>query len=257
MVCTWTTIERYGRTATGLFVPSTRMCRLISSRSNSLPGILPDPTTDDLVATGFNRCHVTTNEGGSIKEEVYVRNVVDRVVTTGTVFMGMTLECSRCHDHKYDPITMRDVYSMFAFFNSLDGNAMDGNKARHAPIVQLPTLEQSGERERLTAEIAVLKKEIGDAVASINLTSENTTDDENTQASESNPNETHGSLANWIRNQRESPTKGIPKPVSNALKADESDRTAAQESLLRDYFVEHVFTPARDVCSTTRKIETT
>ena len=120
--------------------------------------LLSEPTSDDLIATGFNRCHVTTNEGGSIKEEVYVRNVVDRVVTTGTVFLGMTLECTRCHDHKYDPITMRDFYSLFAFFNSLDGNAMDGNKARHEPILELPTPEQASEVERLNNEITELKK---------------------------------------------------------------------------------------------------
>ncbi len=86
--------------------------------------LLPDPTKDQLIATGFNRCHVTTSEGGSIEEEVYVRNVVDRVVTVGTVFMGLTLECTRCHDHKYDSLTMNDFYSLFAFFNSLDGNPL-------------------------------------------------------------------------------------------------------------------------------------
>ncbi len=96
--------------------------------------LLPDPTLDQLIATGFNRCHVTTNEGGVIKEEVYVRNVIDRVVTTGTVFMGVTLECTRCHNHKYDPFTMKDFYSLFAYFNSLDGDAMDGNRKDPAPL---------------------------------------------------------------------------------------------------------------------------
>ena len=110
--------------------------------------LLPNATLDQKVASGFNRCHVTTNEGGSIKEEVYVRNVVDRVSTTGTVFMGLTLECSRCHDHKYDPFTMKDFYSLFAFFNSLDGNAMDGNRKNHAPIEKVPSKAQ---REKLAA----------------------------------------------------------------------------------------------------------
>ena len=91
--------------------------------------LLPDPTSDQLIATGFNRCNVTTNEGGSIEEEVYVRNVVDRVVTFGTVFMGLTLECTRCHDHKYDPLTMNDFYSLFAYFNSLDGKP-DGRQSQ-------------------------------------------------------------------------------------------------------------------------------
>ena len=102
--------------------------------------LLPDATVDQFVATGFNRCHVTTGEGGSIVEEVYVRNVVDRVVTTGTVFLGMTFDCTRCHDHKYDPFTQRDFYSMFAFFNSIGGAPMDGNKKDHAPVVKVLTM---------------------------------------------------------------------------------------------------------------------
>ena len=104
--------------------------------------LLPQPTLDDRIATGFDRCNVSTNEGGSIEEEVYVRNVVDRVVTTGTVFLGLTMECTRCHDHKFDPLTMRDFYSMFAFFNSIDGPAMDGNVKDTKPTVQAPNKEQ-------------------------------------------------------------------------------------------------------------------
>ncbi len=98
--------------------------------------LLPNPTLDQLIATGFNRCHVSTSEGGSIEEEVYVRNVVDQVDTNGTVFLGLTIGCARCHDHKYDPIRMKDYYQLFAFFNNIDGPALDGNSAKWAPIVQ-------------------------------------------------------------------------------------------------------------------------
>jgi len=70
--------------------------------------LLPNPTLDQIIATGFNRCHVSTNEGGSIEEEVYVRNVVDQVDTNGIVFLGLSTGCARCHDHKYDPIRMKD-----------------------------------------------------------------------------------------------------------------------------------------------------
>jgi hypothetical protein len=116
--------------------------------------LLPEPTTDQMVATGFNRCHVTTSEGGSIEEEVYVRNVVDRVTTTGTVFMGLTLECTRCHDHKYDPLTMKDFYSMFAFFNNIDGGALDGNKKDPAPVLRVATPEQEQQIETLRKQLA-------------------------------------------------------------------------------------------------------
>ena len=114
--------------------------------------LLPDATLEQLVATGFCRCHVTTNEGGSIEEEVYVRNVVDRVVTTGTVFLGLTLECTRCHNHKYDPLTMHDFYSLFAFFNSLDGPALDGNVKDTHPIVHAPTKDQAKQLDELHAK---------------------------------------------------------------------------------------------------------
>ena len=105
--------------------------------------LLPEPTEDQLIATGFNRCHVTTAEGGSITEEVYVRNVVDRVVTFGTVTMGLTLDCTRCHNHKFDPFTQEDFYSLFAFFNNLDGSPLDGNAKRHRPLLRMPTEEQN------------------------------------------------------------------------------------------------------------------
>jgi hypothetical protein len=124
--------------------------------------LLPNPTRQQLIATGFNRSHVTTNEGGSIKEEVYVRNVVDRVVTTGTVFMGLTLECTRCHDHKYDPLTMKDFYSLFAYFNSLDGDPMDGNRKDPAPVIRVPTDEQERQLEDLAQQIAAVEQKLKD-----------------------------------------------------------------------------------------------
>jgi len=100
--------------------------------------LLPDATQDQLVASGYNRCNVTTSEGGSIKEEVYTRNVIDRVETTGTIWLGMTTGCAVCHDHKYDPISQKEFYELFAFFNSFDGNPMDNNRADHAPALRLP-----------------------------------------------------------------------------------------------------------------------
>ena len=129
--CTWTTTARSGPTATGSSRRSTPTSRSTSSSSSSSPATCcPNPTLDQLVATGFNRCHVTTSEGGSIEEEVYVRNVVDQVDTNGTVFLGLTVGCARCHDHKYDPIRTKDYYQLFAFFNNIDGPALDGNVAQ-------------------------------------------------------------------------------------------------------------------------------
>jgi mono/diheme cytochrome c family protein len=129
--------------------------------------LLPGATLDQIVATGFNRCHVTTSEGGSIEEEVYVRNVVDRVETAGTVFMGLTVGCCRCHDHKFDPIKQKEFYQLFAFFNNLDGPALDGNAALPAPTVRIPTAEQGAELERVQQKIAALRKQIEAEVARV------------------------------------------------------------------------------------------
>jgi mono/diheme cytochrome c family protein len=127
--------------------------------------LLPSPTLDQLVATGFNRCHVTTSEGGSIEEEVYVRNVLDRVETMGTVFMGLTVGCCRCHDHKFDPIKSKEFYQLFAFFNNLDGPALDGNAALPAPIVRVPTAEQRARLDQVRQTITSLRGHIDDEAA--------------------------------------------------------------------------------------------
>jgi len=86
--------------------------------------LLPSPTQDQLIATAFNRLHRQTNEGGSINEEFIVEYAADRVQTFGTTVLGLTLDCARCHDHKYDPITQRDYYSFVAFFNNIDESGM-------------------------------------------------------------------------------------------------------------------------------------
>lgn len=82
--------------------------------------LLPDPTRDQRIATTFNRLAQQSNEAGSHPEEFRIEQVADRVHTNGTAFLGLTLECARCHDHKFDPLTMKDYYSMAAFLNNID-----------------------------------------------------------------------------------------------------------------------------------------
>ena len=127
--------------------------------------LLPNPTTEQLVATGFNRAHVTTAEGGSIKEEVYVRNVKDRIDTFGTLFLGLTVTCAGCHNHKFDPISQKDYYSLFAYFNSLDGDPMDGNKKDHAPVIRVESPQNKEVVAKLQDEIKATRSKINQAVA--------------------------------------------------------------------------------------------
>ncbi len=90
--------------------------------------LLDEPDTDQVIATGFNRNHMYNGEGGRIPEETRVENVFDRVETVGTVWMGLTLTCARCHDHKFDPLSQREYYSLFDFFNqtSETGSGFNG-----------------------------------------------------------------------------------------------------------------------------------
>ncbi|MFO0881049.1 MAG: PSD1 and planctomycete cytochrome C domain-containing protein [Gemmataceae bacterium] len=128
--------------------------------------LLPGAKTDDLVATGFNRAHVTTSEGGVISEEVHIQNVNDRVETLGTVVFGMTVVCSKCHDHKFDPLTMKDFYSLSAFFNSLEGNPLDGNAARHPPTISVPGPEQEAQLAAVDKKLQAARKDLAARAAS-------------------------------------------------------------------------------------------
>lgn len=129
--------------------------------------LLPGATRDQHVASGFNRAHVTTNEGGSIVDEVRFRNVVDRTSTMGTAFLGLTLGCAVCHDHKFDPISQREFFSFYAFFNNLDGKAMDDNVEAPAPVIRVPSREQELEIARLEGLIADIEEEVEVVLAGI------------------------------------------------------------------------------------------
>lgn len=100
--------------------------------------LLPDRNFLTQVATGFNRNHRINSEGGSIPDEWIVEYVADRVETTGTMFLGLTLTCSRCHDHKYDPISQQDFYRLFAFFNNIDEAGLGPNNGNSPPFIDVP-----------------------------------------------------------------------------------------------------------------------
>ena len=124
--------------------------------------LLPNATISQKVATGFNRNHVLTTEGGIIEEEYHVEYVADRVHTTSTVFLALSMQCARCHDHKYDPISQRDYYQFASFFNNVPDKVVSYNQARMAePLLKVPSPEQTAglaKIEHRTQEIDALLK---------------------------------------------------------------------------------------------------
>ena len=92
--------------------------------------LLPNATLEQKIASGFNRNHMINFEGGAIPEEYQTAYIVDRVNTTGTVWLGLTVGCAQCHDHKYDPITQKEYYQLYAFFNNVPENGLDGRKGQ-------------------------------------------------------------------------------------------------------------------------------
>lgn len=127
--------------------------------------LLPGATKDQRLATAFNRLHCQNEEGGVVEEEFRVAYVVDRVTTFGTAFLGLTLECTRCHDHKYDPLTMRDFYSLFAFFQNIPeaGQTTYWGGSMPTPTLLLPTEEQDIQLTRLEEAIRDAEKAVAEA----------------------------------------------------------------------------------------------
>jgi hypothetical protein len=122
--------------------------------------LLENPTLDQRIASGFNRNHMINFEGGAIPEEYHNAYIVDRVNTTGTVWLGLTIGCTQCHDHKYDPLTQREFYQLYAFFHNVPENGLDGRTGNAAPLVKAPSAEQQARLDELAAAIGELESRI-------------------------------------------------------------------------------------------------
>ena len=135
--------------------------------------LLPDPTRDQIVATGFHRNLRLNGEGGRIVEEWAAETVIDRVETTGATWLGLTVGCCRCHDHKFDPITQKEFYQLFAFFNSNEENgvldefkgsaAEKRNGGNSRPVLALPTPADEAEAARLEEAVQAADQRVTNA----------------------------------------------------------------------------------------------
>ena len=123
--------------------------------------MLPNPTVDQMIATGFHRNTPSNYEGGIDFEQYRVEAVVDRVSTTGAAFLGLTLGCARCHDHKFDPISQKEFYQIFAYFNNVDEITSEAERYDfNRPILEVPAPEEIARKKAFDAQWSVLSKEL-------------------------------------------------------------------------------------------------
>ncbi|MEM7013885.1 MAG: DUF1549 and DUF1553 domain-containing protein, partial [Verrucomicrobiota bacterium] len=132
--------------------------------------LMPNASQDQLVASGFHRLHLIIDRGTMLPEESHVRNVIDRVTSVGTAFMGLTVQCAVCHDHKYDPITARDFFQLYAFFNNIDATPETGGRSGpdfkrglQPPYIDLTTPDQLKKRAEWAKKEADAKAKLASA----------------------------------------------------------------------------------------------
>ena len=124
--------------------------------------LLPNPTQEQITATGFNRLHRMMAETGSNPDEYWVENVLDRTTTMGTVWLGLTLGCARCHDHKFDPIAQKEVYQFYSFFNNNAESGVGLKGGNAPPVIAAPTPEQRAKLKTLEDQVKAAEEQVAE-----------------------------------------------------------------------------------------------
>ncbi|TWT39927.1 Planctomycete cytochrome C [Thalassoglobus neptunius] len=167
--------------------------------------LLPDPTFEQKLATGFCRNHMINGEGGRIAEENRVDYVMDMTETTGTLWLGLTLNCCRCHDHKFDPLRQKDYYSLFSFFNQTPVTGRGGDP-QTAPVLAVPSPEQSQELAQLQSELKAAREQLEQETEELN---ESDSEEDSSEVEDSN--DEASKLVKSLEERIEAVEKRIPK----------------------------------------------
>jgi mono/diheme cytochrome c family protein len=131
--------------------------------------LLPNATLAQKIASGFNRNHMINFEGGAIPEEYHAAYIVDRVSTTATVWLGLTVACAQCHDHKYDPISQKEFYQLYAFFHNVPENGLDGSRGNASPLLKAPTRAQQRRLDEITAALKDIERQLAAPMPAVDL----------------------------------------------------------------------------------------
>ena len=134
--------------------------------------MLPNATLDQRIATAFNRNHSLNAEGGIVPEEFLIEYAVDRVATTSTIWLGLTMGCARCHDHKFDPLQQREFYEFSAFFNNIDERGKGFKYVNSPPFITAPTNSQQEQLDELDGRLAQARVEFAAMEEAIELAQE-------------------------------------------------------------------------------------
>jgi hypothetical protein len=205
--------------------------------------LLPNATVAQKIASGFNRNTRFNEEDGADPEEFFARSDADRTNTLGQVWLGITLGCTECHDHKYDPITQKDYYQLFAFFTGIrEPKAGFLHNEPLPPILRLASLEQEAALKKDRKELALIEEAIGDELKRIQYA--DPLEGKPIEAGKQPERYRQSQLAWELR--VEGDTK-LPVPIREALSVDVAKRDEAQKKVLRDYYLRKVYAGTRDV----------
>ena len=167
--------------------------------------LYPQPTKDQWIASGFHRLHLIIDRGTALPEESHVKNVLDRVTSVGTAFMGLTVQCAQCHDHKFDPITQKDFFSLYGFFNNIDAepetNPRETVEGLQQPFVRFPTEQQQIELDRLDVQLSEQNDQLRGLKASIESLKKQANNETSTDVEPDQRTRTGGSSAELEQEQ--------------------------------------------------------